>query len=167
MATISSSSASLICERTPNCYVAWVSQSLCNRVLVSVLTLTSAFANGANEMKSNQVNIRVGSKSLKANLVDNDSANRFKEMLPLKVEMTDLNQNEKYFDLSKALPTNSTAPGVIKSGDIMLYGSKTLVLFYKTFSSPYSYTKLGHVDGASDLASVLGTGSVPVVFENE
>jgi hypothetical protein len=142
-------------------------QYLCSRALVFILTLTSAFANGANGMKDNQVKIRVGSKSFKANLVDNDSAKRFKEMLPLTVEMTDLNQNEKYFDLSKALPTKSTAAGVIKSGDIMLYGSKTLVLFYKTFSSSYSYTKLGQVDGESDLASVLGPGSVTVVFENE
>jgi len=49
----------------------------------------------------------------------------------------------------------------------MLYGSKTLVLFYKTFSTSYSYTKLGEVDDATGLASALGPRDTKVTFELE
>ena len=55
----------------------------------------------------------------------------------------------------------------INNGDLMLYGSKTLVLFYQSFSTSYSYTKLGSVDDASSLASALGSGNSIVSFELE
>jgi hypothetical protein len=47
----------------------------------------------------------------------------------------------------------------------MLWGSTTLVLFYKTFSSPYGYTKLGKVENPNGLAQALGSGSVKVTIK--
>ena len=47
----------------------------------------------------------------------------------------------------------------------MLFGSDCLVLFYESFSSSYSYTRLGSVDDPSGLAAVLGQGSVEVTFQ--
>jgi hypothetical protein len=78
--------------------------------------------------------------------------------------MTELNGNEKYFTLSNSLPTNASKPSSIQTGDLMLYGSNTLVLFYKTFSTSYSYTKLGRVDDPAGLAAALGSGNVTVTF---
>lgn len=123
--------------------------------------------NPGNPNTNAKIKITVNAKTFTATLLDNNSAKAFKEMLPLTINMIELNGNEKYFDLSKSLPTNSSNPGTIKNGDLMLYGSKTLVLFYKTFSTSYSYTKLGTVDDATGLASVLGAGNVTVTLALE
>jgi hypothetical protein len=116
-------------------------------------------------MPNGKIKITVNSQTFMATLFDNNSAKAFREMLPITLNMTELNGNEKYYDLPKNLPTNSSNPGTIKNGDLMLYGSKTLVLFYKTFSTSYSYTKLGSIDDVTGLASVLGSGDVTVTFE--
>jgi hypothetical protein len=118
-------------------------------------------------MANGKIKIKVGSQTFTATLLDNNSAKAFKEMLPLTINMMELNNNEKYYDLRNSLPTNSSNPGTINNGDLMLYGSKTLVLFYKTFSTSYSYTKLGAVDDVTGLVSALGSGNVTVTFEKE
>ena len=81
--------------------------------------------------------------------------------------MTELNGNEKYFDFPNNLPTNASNPGTIQTGDVMLYGSNTLVLFYKTFSTSYSYSRIGRIDNSSGLADALGSGNKTVKFELE
>lgn len=118
-------------------------------------------------MANGKIKIKGGSQTFTATLLDNNSANSFKAMLPLTINMNELNGNEKYYDLPNSLSTNSSNPGTIKNGDLMLYGSKTLVLFYKTFSTSYSYTKLGAVDDVTGLASALGSGNITVTFDKE
>jgi hypothetical protein len=124
-------------------------------------------ANNNIRMAKLKIKIKVNSQTFTATLLDSKSVKAFKEMLPLTIEMTELNENEKYFDLPNSLPTNSYNPQTIKNGDLMLYGSKTLVLFYKTFSTPYSYTKLGSLDDVTGLTNALGSGNVFVTFELE
>lgn len=118
-------------------------------------------------MANEKIKITVNSQTFTATLLDNNSAKAFKEMLPLTINMIELNGNEKYYDMPNSLLINSSNPGTIKNGDLMLYGSKTLVLFYKTFSTSYSYTKLGSIDDVTGLASALGSGNVTVTFESE
>lgn len=120
-----------------------------------------------NFMANEKIKITVNSQTFTATLLDSNSAKAFIEMLPITITMKELNGNEKYYDFSNNLPTNSSNPGTIKNGDLMLYGSKTLVLFYHSFSTSYSYTKLGSVDDASGLASALGSGNSIVSFELE
>ena len=83
------------------------------------------------------------------------------------VNVKELNGNEKYFDLPDNLPANASNPGTIQTGDLMLYGSNTVVLSYKTFSTSYNYTALGHIDNPSALAATLGSGNIMVKFELE
>lgn len=121
----------------------------------------------SNEMTNVKIKITVNTQTFKATLLNNNSAEAFKAMLPLSINMIELNGNEKYGDLQKRLPTNPSYPKTITNGDLMLYGSETLVLFYKTFSTSYNYTKLGQVDDATGLAPALGSGNVTVTFELE
>ncbi|WP_394666125.1 cyclophilin-like fold protein [uncultured Chryseobacterium sp.] len=111
--------------------------------------------------------ITINSKVFKVNLKDNATAKAFKELLPLTLDMKELNSNEKYAELSESLPVNASIPGTIQNGDLMLYGSNVVVLFYKTFSTSYAYTKIGKVDHADDLADALGSDNVLVKFESD
>ena len=86
-------------------------------------------------------------------------------MLPLTLNMADLHANEKYADLARSLPVDASNPRTIHAGDVMLYGSKTLVLFYETFATSYSYTRIGKVDNVSGLAAALRSGSITITFE--
>ncbi|WP_455584202.1 cyclophilin-like fold protein [Bacteroides sp.] len=118
-----------------------------------------------NNPMSNNLKISIGSSSFNATLEDNATATAFKALLPMTVSMSDMNGNEKYYYLQGSLPTASSNPGTIRTGDLMLYGSSCVVLFYETFSTSYSYTRLGRVDNPSGLASALGSGNVTVTFE--
>ena len=84
--------------------------------------------------------------------------------LPLTLDMRELNGNEKYFYADFALPASSFRPGRIEAGDIMLYGNDCIVLFYESFSTSYSYTRIGRVSDAGGLAAALGEGNVTVTF---
>ena len=111
--------------------------------------------------------LTIGNSTFTATLYDNETVTAFKSHLPLTVDMTELNGNEKYADLSRSLPTNAANPVTIQAGDLRLYGSSTLALFYKTFSTSYSYTRLGRIDDVTGLVAALGTGNVLVTYELE
>ena len=116
-------------------------------------------------MAETSINIIIGSKAFTATLADSETGEAFAALLPLTVTMNELNGNEKYHYLSSSLPTAAYQPGTIHAGDLMLYGNNCVVLFYETFNTSYSYTRLGSIDDPSGLASALGSGNVSVRFE--
>lgn len=121
-----------------------------------------------NENEGNampQLKIEAGGQTFTATLLDNPTTRALLDRLPMTISMSELNGNEKYYYLPESLPANSQRPGNIHAGDLMLYGSDCLVLFYESFSSGYSYTRLGTVDDPNGLAAALGSGSVKVIFQ--
>jgi len=118
-----------------------------------------------NTIQSNKIKITIGSKTFSATLNDNSTAKAFKAMLPLTLKMDDLNSNEKNYNLPKILPGQLIKPETIQTGDLMIWSGNILVLFYKPFSTPYSYAILGYINDPSGLAAALGAGSVTVTYE--
>jgi len=116
--------------------------------------------NNSNEVIS-QVKVIINNKEYTLNLEDNETAKKFASLLPQELNMSELNGNEKYIYLDYTLPTNSSNPKYINAGDVMLYGNNCLVIFYKSFDTSYSYTKIGHIDNLDK----LGSGSITVIFE--
>lgn len=107
----------------------------------------------------------VGEYTFDVEYVDNNTAEAFKKMLPVTLKMEELNGNEKYCYIDSSLPTALSIPGTINAGDIMLFGSNCIVVFYETFKTSYSYTRIGKVKDTASLKKALGSGDVTIKFE--
>ena len=111
------------------------------------------------------MNISVGDKEFQITLENNDTVTALKEFLPMTLDMSELNSNEKYYYLDSKLPSAPEKVGRITAGDIMLYGDNCLVVFYKSFDTSYTYTKIGHIKDTTGLTDALGSGGVTVSFQ--
>lgn len=106
--------------------------------------------------------VTIGEKTFGVTLKDNETAAAFAALLPMELSMSELNGNEKYHYLMGALPVNPQRVGRVEAGDLMLFGDDCVVLFYKSFSTGYSYTRIGRLDDVSGLEKAVGRGSVLV-----
>ena len=152
------------------------------RLIVSILVIVSLFMivgcnskNTNNEINNNENNIEennsnevissvkvaINNKEYTLKLEDNETAKSFANLLPQEFNMSELNGNEKYIYMNSSLPTNSFNPKHINAGDVMLYGDNCLVIFYKSFDTSYSYTKIGHIDNLDN----LGNSNITIKFE--
>ncbi|MBR1422739.1 MAG: hypothetical protein IJ571_04775 [Ruminococcus sp.] len=109
--------------------------------------------------------VTIGDRNFTAVLYDNKTAQEFYDRLPMTLEMSELNGNEKYHNLDKPLPINSSVAGHISKGDMRLFRDDCIVLFYDSFTSGYSYTNIGYIEDTDGLEEALGSGSVTVTFE--
>ncbi len=120
---------------------------------------------GNNENASMKVTITAGGKSFTAEIEDSETGKAFMGKLPLTLEMTELNGNEKYC-YGVSLPKDDKHYANIQAGDLMLYSGDCIVLFYGT-AGGYSYTRIGKIADVTGLADSLGKGSVSVKFEKQ
>lgn len=122
-------------------------------------------SNENDQSKNTKINLIINNKKFSASLENNETTRELVKMLPLTLNMSEMNSNEKYNYLESSLPTNSSVPNRINAGDIKLYGNDCLVIFYKSFNTSYSYTNLGKIDNANEFISELGRGNVTITFE--
>ena len=109
--------------------------------------------------------VKIDGQKFQVTLYDNKTVHALQERLPMTLNMEELHGNEKFYYLDEGLPTNAENVGSIKTGDLMLFGSDCLVLFFEDFSTTYSYTRIGHVEDARSFANALKSGTVEVTFE--
>lgn len=143
-------------------------------VAISVLTVTILMNNHKSDtnpnlnptnsqmetIKMDKLYATINNKKLEINIEENSTTSALAKLLPLDITMNDLNQNEKYAYLDNSLPTSTYSPKHIKAGDVMLFGDNCLVIFYESFDTSYSYTKIGHIDNLPE----LDHNSISVVF---
>lgn len=146
-------------------------------VFLTIFTVTGC--NEKNKESNNQINNRqeskidnssevikqmtllIDNKEYTLKLEDNETVKELIKLIPQELNMDELNGNEKYVYLNNELPTNPYNPKRINAGDVMLYGNNCLVIFYKSFDTPYNYTKIGHIDNLPN----LGNSSITVIIK--
>lgn len=133
-----------------------------------ILTFMLFFIN-CNAFGDNMQNIiiTIENKKYEAILYDNSTTKELIKKFPITITMSDLNGNEKYYNFSKSFSTSSENVANINKGDIMLFGDNCLVIFYKSFSTRYKYTKLGYIKNTEDLENSFGKGDINITFEIE
>ena len=103
------------------------------------------------EIAMDKVYIDINNGTFEMDLEDNSTVSALVKMLPLYLSMSDLNGNEKYAYFDKPLPTNTYSPKHIEAGDVMLFGDNCLVIFYESFDTSYSYSKIGRIKNMPSL----------------
>lgn len=133
-----------------------------------ILTFMLFFIN-CNAFGDNMQNIiiTIKNKKYEAILYDNSTTKELIKKFPITITMSDLNGNEKYYNFSKSFSTSSENVANINKGDIMLFSDNCLVIFYKSFSTRYKYTKLGYIKNTEDLENSFGKGDISITFEIE
>ena len=121
-------------------------------------------AQAAKRSEESRMWMTIGERRFAITLADTEAARAFVAMLPLTLDMEELNGDEKKNELPGPLPTDASRPGTIRNGDLLLWGSRTVVVFYLSFESSYAYPRLGRVDDPSGLPQSLGRHDVRVVF---
>ena len=112
-----------------------------------------------------EIKITIAGKDFTAVPANTQAAAEFLKRLPLTLRMNELNGNEKYAGLPDRLPADSACPGKISRGELMLYGNSTLVLFYESFPTSYSYTRIGKITDVRGLKEAVGRENITVTFE--
>ena len=110
------------------------------------------------EITMDKVYIDINNETFEMDLEDNSTVSALVKMLPLYLSMGDLNGNEKYAYFDKPLPTNTYSPKHIEAGDVMLFGDNCLVIFYESFDTSYSYSKIGRINNMPS----LGDGNISI-----
>lgn len=81
----------------------------------------------------------------------------------LTINMSKYGGFEQVGSIGSTLPSND-ARIIINPGDIVLYSSNQIIIFY--YSNTWSYTKLGHINlSKSELIDLLGDEDVVITMD--
>ena len=118
-----------------------------------------------NILGEEQYYIKIKDKEYQIELESSETANQIKSKLPFTISMNNLNGNEVYYYFNgDSFKTNQQSVGTINKGDIYLYRDNCLVLFYKTFTTTYTYTKIGKIINPEGLDTLIGSDNVEVMW---
>lgn len=114
-----------------------------------------------------QIQVTVNDTPFRATIEDTAAGQELLARMPLTLSMEELHGNEKYCYTGESFGGESFVPDTIEAGDLMLFGSDCLVLFYETFANGgWAYTCVGKIDDPSGLADACGSGTATVTFSS-
>lgn len=119
---------------------------------------------GSGEDAAMKMNIAVNDSSFTATLAENAAVDALVDWMeegPITLELSDYADFEKVGPLGRSLPA-SDSQTTTQAGDIVLYQSNQIVLFYG--SNSWSYTQLGSIDDLTGWEDALGSGDVTVTL---
>ncbi len=119
---------------------------------------------GSGEDVAMKMNIAVNDSSFTATLAENAAVDALVDWMeegPITLELSDYAGFEKVGPLGRSLPA-SDSQTTTQAGDIVLYQSNQIVLFYG--SNSWSYTQLGSIDDLTGWEDALGSGDVTVTL---
>lgn len=132
-------------------------------MLLGLIALTGACA---EDTGGETVKVKINNEVFDVKLENNSAAEELVKTLQkenVTVNAKEYGGFEKVGDLGFSLPANDENINT-EPGDIVLYQSNQLSLFYASHS--WSYTKLGKIENVSSthLKEVLGSGDVVLTF---
>ena len=119
--------------------------------------------------ENKEMRMKIGSTLVQVVWEENEAVDALREIVkeaPLTVSMTMYGGFEQVGPLGVTLPSNDVDT-VTEAGDIVLYNSSMMVVFYGTNSWPY--TRLGHVadKSAEEMSELLSNGDVKITLSFE
>ncbi|MCF2707440.1 hypothetical protein I6E29_09235 [Arcanobacterium haemolyticum] len=130
---------------------------------------TTSNTSGDAQEEQSDVNsyIELHGQRVRLELADHPIVNEFANYGTFTLVVNDFGGKEKVGDLpfTPQARENLTPPTVHK-GDIYLYGSRSLVVFYHTEANQWSgYTYIGRLDEPDVLDSIIGTGQTEITLD--
>ena len=108
--------------------------------------------------------LKIGEINVDVSWVDNSSVTALKEIAKdgLTIDMHEYGGFEQAGMIGSIITSNDSRNAVVP-GDIVLYNSSQISIFFNNFS--WSYTKLGHINmSKSELRDLLDTDGVSIIL---
>ena len=74
-----------------------------------------------------EIEVIIEGKHFTAEIEESETGRAFCALLPMTLNMSDLNGNEKYHYLSEVFPTSSRYYAAVEPGDLMIYGNSCVL----------------------------------------
>lgn len=137
-----------------------------NKIITTLILIVSLIDMAHSE---NKIKITIDDNSMIAILADNEATKALAEKLaegPITITMSNYGGFEKVGALPWSLPASDTRIST-KPGDIMLYMSNNIVIFYG--ENAWSYTPLGTLETteSEEISRFVGTGNKQVTISLE
>ncbi len=136
------------------------------RIIMMILLLIMLFTGCKTSTINNNVEgnkemkLYIDNEYVEVNWENNSSVEELKTLLPIEISLSKYGGFEQVGPIGKRI-TSSDKNMTTKPGDIVLYNSSNMVLFYG--SNNWSYTKLGHMNLTnSELNELLGNKDVTI-----